>query len=59
MSEPALFWDAVGKVVSQNIAATPIDLTVNAEVVKLKNATNGEYYVKYQDDTFTAFTTDP
>lgn len=59
MSEPAMFWDAVGRVVSQNIAATPIDLTVNAEVVKLKNATNGEYLVKYQGDTFSAFTTDP
>lgn len=59
MGDSAMFWDAVGRVVSQNIAATPIDLTINAEVVKLKNATNGEYLVKYQSDTFSAFTTDP
>lgn len=59
MGDSAMFWDAVGRVVSQNIAATPIDLTINAEVVKLKNAANGEYLVKYQSDTFSAFTTDP
>lgn len=53
------FWGKVDDALSQKISATPIDLTINAEVVKLKNPERGEYLVKYQSATFSAFTLQP
>ncbi len=49
----------IDSMIAQHVSATPMDLTVNAEVVKLKNAATCEYLVKYENDTFSAFSQNP
>ena len=46
---------AIDTMIAQHVSATPMDLTVNAEVVKLKNPSTSEWLVKYENNTFSAF----
>lgn len=45
--------------VSRGLAATPIDLTISGEVVKIENPGIGQYLIKYQSNTWQAFSLNP
>lgn len=45
--------------VSRGLAATPIDLTISGEVVKIENPGIGQYLIKYQSNTWYAFSLNP
>lgn len=55
----ANLFGSVENIVDKIISSTPIDLTITAEIVLLKNADIGEYKVKYKGDTFSAKCLDP
>lgn len=50
---------AIENISSRNLAATPIDLTVTGEVAKIENPGIGQYLIKYQSNTWYAFSLNP
>ena len=53
------FYDMINGIARKQIEASPMDLTIDAEVVKCANPDIGEYKVQYQSNVFSAFCTDP
>lgn len=49
----------LSRFVQDEISATPMDQTVSAEIVKLKNPSTNEYLVKFESATFSAFYLNP
>lgn len=53
------FYDMINGIAGKRIEATPMDLTIDAEISKPVNVDTGEYKVQYQGNIFSAFTVDP
>jgi len=53
------FLGAINNIATRKVEATPIDLTIEAEVVLAYNVEIGEYKVQYESNTFSAFSLDP
>lgn len=53
------FFDAINGIARRQVEAAAMDLTVDAEIVKVVNIDVGEYKVQYQGNIFSAYATDP
>lgn len=53
------FYDMINNISRKQVESTAMDLTIDACIVKLVLGDTGEYQVRYQGNTFSAFTTDP
>lgn len=53
------FYDMINGAVKSRIDATPMDLTIDAEINSVANVDIGEYKVEYQGNIFSAFVVDP
>lgn len=50
---------SIEQIAARGLAATPIDLTISGEVVKIENPGVGQYLIKYQSNTWRAFSLNP
>lgn len=53
------FYDMIDSIADKRVSATPMDLTIDAEVTQIKDVTIGEYKVEYQGSVFSAFNLEP
>lgn len=53
------FYDMIDGIAERRVSATPMDLTIDAEVTKIVNIDIGEYKVEHQGSVFSAFSNEP